>query len=75
MIQRKHHICGREGFTSYARKGVVYLDPPAPPKLKPITHPERLTLITCVAHGNWLRWLVYRFMAPSPRRRRILDHI
>lgn len=89
MIQRKHHTRGSEGFTSYTRKGSIYLEPPAPPKFKRITHPERLIGImdpvkgvqfplrgfVLLIRGNWLRWLIFRLFSPSPRRRRLLEHV
>jgi hypothetical protein len=74
MICRHRFIENREGFTGYKRKGNVYLEPPAPPKFKPMAHPELLrdgATIRRVAECNWLRRLLYIFNAPRWMRRSV----
>jgi hypothetical protein len=77
MLERSKFIDHREGFKGFTQRGAIWVAPPVPPSFDSIQHAGLLALggqIECLA-SNWLRWLVHRIMPPTPRRRRILEHI
>jgi hypothetical protein len=77
MLERSHFIQNHEGFKGFNRRGPIWIAPPKPPAFKPIPNAGLLALggkIECLA-SNWLRWIVYRLIPSSPRRRRILGNI